>query len=157
MPHATFDQELKNEFAEIARSTGCELLDARFQGGVIKLILDHPEGVTLTHCQTVSRQVSAELDVRDWGSTKYTLEVSSPGLDRELLGPRDFARFTGNQVKITWHSDQGKRTDIGMLEKFISDNEHADGRAEIEIRLDSDVLHRIPLQSIHVARLVPEL
>ncbi len=157
MPHATFDEELKNEFAEIARSTGCELLGARFQGGVVKLIIDHPEGVTLTHCQTVSRQVSAELDVRDWGSSKYTLEVSSPGLDRELLGPRDFTRFTGNQVKITWHSDQGKRTDIGVLEKFISDDEQADGRAQIEIRLDSDALQGIPLQSIQVARLVPEL
>jgi ribosome maturation factor RimP len=157
MPDVTFDEDLKNELAEIARGSGCELLDARFQGGVVKLVLDHPDGVTLTHCQTVSKQASAQLDVRDWGSSKYTLEVSSPGLDRELFGPRDFARFTGSQVKVTWHSDQGKRTDVGMLEKFIPDNENAEGRAEIEIRLDSDALRRIPLQSIHVARLVPEL
>lgn len=150
------NEELMSEFSAIAKSTGCELLDARFKGGVLRLTLDHPEAVLLDHCQTVSKQVSALLDVADWGRGRYTLEVTSPGLDRELFGPEDYERFTGKEVKVTWRPPEGKRTDTGMLQRFIPADAESGG-AQIEISTGPDITHRIPLQTIDVARLVPEI
>ena len=155
MPQMELSEELMNDFQAIAESTGCELVDARFQGGVLKVTLDHPEGVVLAHCQSVSKQVSALLDVANWGTSRYTLEVTSPGLDRELSRARDFERFTGSQIRVTWRPVEGKRTDIGTLEGFIPASDDAAG-AHIEIRISPDQMHRIPVQSIDIARLVPE-
>jgi len=160
MPRMELSPELMSEFSAIAESTGCELLDARFAGGVLKITLDHPDGVLLDHCQGVSKQVSALLDVADWGSGRYTLEVTSPGLDRELFRPSDFERFTGSMVKVTWRPPEGKRTDIGTLERFISadsDPDNDSAAAQIVVSISPDLTHRIPLQSIDSARLVPEL
>ena len=157
MTRATLDEELRDELAAIAEGAGCELIDARYKGGLLKITLDQSEGVTLSHCQTVSKQISALLDVAEWGAGRYTLEVSSPGLDRELLRPRDFERFTGSRVKVTWRSGEGKRTDVGTLETLIRADDDTRGGAEIEVRIDPDRTCRIPLQSIDVARLVPEL
>jgi ribosome maturation factor RimP len=148
-------EELMNEFRAIAESAGCELVDARFGSGVLKITLDHPDGILLEHCQSVSKQVSAHLDVADWGTARYTLEVTSPGLDRELFRPRDFERFTGSRIKVTWRPPEGKRTDTGTLERFTSATDDPAG-AHIEIRVDPDQTRRIPLQSIDIARLVPE-
>jgi len=149
-------EELMNEFRAIAEGTGCELVDVRFQGGVLKITLDHPDGVILEHCQAVSRQVSAQLDVADFGSARYTLEVTSPGLDRQLFRPQDFERFTGSQVKVTWRPAEGKRTDTGTLENFLPAGD-SNAAAHIEVKVGPDETHRIPLQSIDIARLVPEL
>ena len=155
MPGMELSEELMNEFSAIAEGTDCELIDVRFKGGLLKLTLDRPDGILLKHCQTVAKQVSAQLDVADWGKDRYTLEVTSPGLDRELFKPRDYERFTGNQVKVTWRPAEGKRTDTGTLERFIpADNES--GGAQIEITIDPETTRRIPLQSIEIARLVPE-
>lgn len=153
-------EDLMSEFSAIAESAGCELVNARFQGGVLKLTLDHPDGVLLEHCKTVSKQVSAQLDVADWGKNRYTLEVTSPGLDRELFRPQDYERFVGKQIKVTWRPPEGKRTDVGILERFIPAGKSPDnesGGAQIEIILDPETRHRISLQSIDIARLVPEL
>lgn len=154
MAHGTLDEELMTELAEIAESIGCELVNARFRGGVLQLILDHSEGVTLAHCQTVSKQASAALDVADWGPGRYTLEVTSPGLDRELVRPKDFQRFAGSRIRITWLPPDGKRTIVGTLEAAPAPE--AGGGDEIEVRVSPQESHLIPLQSIQVARLEPE-
>src|SRR5688572_18720905 len=93
---AGLDAELVAELEQIAAAAGCQLENAEWKGGVLRLVLDRPEGgVGLTDCEQVSKQVSALLDVVDFGKNRYTLEVSSPGLDRQLYRPRDYARFTG--------------------------------------------------------------
>jgi ribosome maturation factor RimP len=112
--------------------------------------------VTLEHCQTVSKQVSAHLDVADWGGGRYTLEVSSPGLDRELFRPQDFARFTGSQVRVTWRPPEGKRTIVGTLESFVPATEDPGSPAAIVVAVAPDQIHHIPLSSIDAARLVPD-
>jgi ribosome maturation factor RimP len=155
MTHGTLDQELMTEIAQIAESVGCELVNARFRGGVLQLILDHSEGVTLEHCQAVSKQTSAMLDVADWGPGRYTLEVTSPGLDRELVRPEDFRRFARSRIRVTWLPSDGKRTIVGTLEAAPA--EDADGPGEIEVRVSPEESYIIPLQSIQVARLEPEL
>lgn len=69
--------------------------------GVLRIYIDSERGITLADCERVSRQVSALLDVEDPLRERYTLEVSSPGLDRPLVTERHFQRFIGHYVSIT--------------------------------------------------------
>lgn len=144
-------QDLHDELAALAADLGCELLEADFRGGVLRLVLDHPEGVTLEHCETVSRQASALLDVTDFGSGRYTLEVSSPGLDRKLYGTGDYQRFQGELVRVTWRSPEtGKRTVVGDLEAF-----EAEHGGSLQVKSEDGMKHQIPLGALVEARLEP--
>ena len=91
--------DFQPEIERIAEASGCELWHAEVKGGVLRLYLDKPEGVTLSDCEHVSKLVSAYLDVVDFGKSRYVLEVSSPGLDRHRgragLQPRDRAALPG--------------------------------------------------------------
>ena len=117
--------ELEPELERIAEASGCELVHAELKGGTLRLFLDKPEGatpggVTLSDCEHVSKQVSAWLDVVDFGKSRYVLEVSSPGLDRQLYRPRDYERFVGRKTRVTLE-DPGtgkRRTVVGRLESF---------------------------------------
>ena len=95
--------------SEIARrvgeSEGIEIVDVELVGGgrsrVLRIFIDRPAGVTHGDCETVSQQVGTILDVEDvvpGGS--YTLEVSSPGVERKLSRPEDFLRFLGKKARI---------------------------------------------------------
>ena len=117
--------ELEPELGRIAEAAGCELVHAELKGGTLRLFLDKPEGVTpggvtLSDCEHVSKQVSAWLDVVDFGKSRYVLEVSSPGLDRQLYRPRDYARFVGRKARVTLEDPEtGKRRTVsGRLESF---------------------------------------
>jgi ribosome maturation factor RimP len=114
---AQLSAEIEAELAEIAAAAGCELLHGEWKGGVLRLILDRPApaaetaaatgdathagGVSLGDCELVAKQASALLDVLDFGSGRYLLEVSSPGLDRQLYRPSDYRRFLGRLVRVT--------------------------------------------------------
>ena len=67
---------------------------------LVRVVIDSPEGVTINDCERVSRQLEALLDVEDPIPCSYTLEVSSPGLDRPLRSLEDFRRFTGRPVRV---------------------------------------------------------
>lgn len=123
MEASNVSEELRRELGEIAQANGCELAHVEFIGGTLRITLDHPESVTLDHCQSVSKESSAFLDVADFGPGRYTLEVTSPGLDRELFGPRDFERFTGRDVTVTWKTPEmkNKRTISGQLAAYHED------------------------------------
>ena len=127
---------------------GLELL-GRGRGMIVRLYIDQPGGVTLDDCQRVSRQVSGLLDVEDPIPGPYTLEVSSPGLDRPLFKEEHFRRFAGHEVRI--------RTDVPL-----------DGRRKFRGRLRGvragavllevdGVEVALPMERIEQARLVPEL
>src|SRR5215469_12785301 len=122
------------EIAEgVAASMGLELVEVEMRGGgkarMLRVTLDKPGGVTHEDCANVSRDVSTILDVEDavpGGS--YTLEVSSPGLDRKLQGPEDYRRFTGSRVKLmTREPVNGNRHFEGRLESF------AEGKLTLEM------------------------
>ncbi len=66
----------------------------------VRVIIDSPEGVSIRDCELVSRQLEALLDIEDPIPGSYTLEVSSPGLDRPLKSIKDFQRFTGKLARI---------------------------------------------------------
>ncbi|MCB1032409.1 MAG: ribosome maturation factor RimP [Acidobacteria bacterium] len=120
MASKELDPSLLAELGAIAEGEGCELVHAEFLGGTLRLVLDRPEGVTLQHCERVSKQASALLDVLDFGPKKYVLEVGSPGLDRPIYRPEDYRRFTGRLARITVrHLEDGSRsTLVGRLQGF---------------------------------------
>jgi ribosome maturation factor RimP len=153
-PRAVVDDDLERELAAVAASAGCELVHAEFKGGVLRLFIDRPEGVTLADCEAVSKQVSALLDVLDFGAGRYLLEVSSPGLDRQLYRARDYERFVGRKVRVTWFTGGGKRTVVGRLEAF---DPAGGGAATVAEEGAAAASHVIPLADVAVARLEIEI
>jgi len=147
--------ELLSEFEGVARSHGCELLQADFRAGALRIVLDREGGVRLDDCEGVSKEISALLDVEDFGHGRYTLEVSSPGLDRPLLRPADFARFVGRRARVRRKNPEtGRReTLIGRLAAFRSD-----GGGEIDLtELDSKRDVTVRLSDVEAAKLEIEL
>jgi ribosome maturation factor RimP len=94
------------EIAErVARSEGMEVVEVEVKGGgknqFVRISIDKPEGVSHADCELISQQVGTILDVEDVVPGHYTLEVSSPGIERKLLKPADYERFRRRKAKIT--------------------------------------------------------
>lgn len=147
----------REELARLVEPTiermGYELTDLEMKiggrDGAVRLFIDRPGGVGLADCETVSRQVSALLDVEDPVPGHYVLEVSSPGLDRKLTKPAHFRRFIGDDVRVRMRFPvAGRRKFRG---KLLAANEET-----IEVEVDGE-LHRLPMATIDIARLVPAL
>jgi ribosome maturation factor RimP len=118
------------EIAErVAGSSGLEVVEVEFRGGnarMLRVFLDKPSaagadllaGVTHEDCANFSREFGTILDVEDAVSGgPYTLEVSSPGLDRKLTKESDFARYVGSRIKL-------------MTKQPVNNNQHFEGRLE---------------------------
>ena len=105
----------------VAESEGMEIVEVEVKGGgdnrFVRISIDKPEGVTHGDCELVSQQVGTILDVEDVvPGGRYTLEVSSPGIERKLVKLQDYERFQGKKAKIVLKEpiDQ-KRTFEGAL------------------------------------------
>jgi len=90
----------------VAEAEGLEVVEVEVKGGgghrLVRISIDKPAGVTHGDCELVSQQVGTILDVEDVvPGGRYTLEVSSPGIERKLLKPRDYERFRGRKVRAT--------------------------------------------------------
>ncbi len=131
---------------------GYELVGVEYHGGrraVLRLYIDREGGVSVEDCQRVSRQVSGLLDVEDPIPGPYTLEVSSPGLDRPLFREADFQRFAGREVRIRTDVPlEGRRNFRGVLRGLRG--------GEVLVEVDGAEL-ALPVERIEQARLVPEL
>ena len=109
------------EIAETAASDeSVELVQVEIVGTprkpTVRIFIDKPEGVTIEDCSNVSRRVSAVLDVDDFIPSAYMLEVSSPGLERELYSLKDFEKFAGNLAKVkTTHPINGQKNFRGRI------------------------------------------
>ncbi|MBD21481.1 MAG: ribosome maturation factor RimP [Rhodospirillaceae bacterium] len=89
---------------------------------VLRIFIDNEDTVNLTDCEKVSRQISALLDVEDPISGEYTLEVSSPGLERPLFKLDQFAQYIGDEVKIKLRDPlEGRRKFTGVIECVSED------------------------------------
>src|SRR5690348_7315317 len=127
---------------------GYELVELEFPPQLLRIYIDREGGVTVDDCEAVSRQVSAVLDVEDPIPGAYTLEVSSPGLDRPLRKEADFVRFAGEQVKLELALPKdGRRRYTGTLKGCKA--------GEVTVEVDG-VEHTLPLADIGKARLVPK-
>lgn len=134
-------------------SLGYELVGVEYRsgghgGGLLRVYIDSEQGISVDDCQTVSYQVSGILDVNDPIPGHYTLEVSSPGMDRLLFRPDDYRRFAGSLVKLrlAWPVD-GRRKFKGRLQGLDDGN--------VLLELDGEQVS-LPLDQVEQARLVPE-
>jgi ribosome maturation factor RimP len=176
-----FAVERVREIAErVAASSGLEVVEVEMRGGgkarTLRIVIDKPAagaidrsgaidtaaGVTHEDCANLSREVGTILDVEDavpGGS--YTLEVSSPGLDRKLSRPADFERFAGSRVKLTTRNPvNGNRHFEGRLEGFESGRIRLDvsgARKKFRPSDSSSQKLDIELANVEKANLVPEI
>jgi len=177
------DVERVREIAErVAASSGLEVVEIEFLGGgkarMLRVFLDKAaagtvaqndplagltEGVTHEDCANFSREFGTILDVEDVMPGSYTLEVSSPGLDRKLIKAADFVRFTGSRMKLTTRQPVGNNRNFeGRLESF------KDGRLTLDLSVASHKSRKkmgaaagekieIEFANVEKANLVPEI
>jgi ribosome maturation factor RimP len=135
----------------VTESEGMELVEVEVKGGgnqrLVRIWIDKPAGITHGDCELVSQQVGTILDVEDVvPGGRYTLEVSSPGVERKLLKPADYLRFQGKKVKVTLRENiEGRRHWEGTLAGF------SEGAAAIEVQPGKTF--RFPLDQIEKANL----
>ena len=158
--------EIASLLAPTVESLGLELLGAEYLpspgGAVLRLYIDVPadgmpaEGgaaedarvVGIDDCEAVSREVSAQLDVADPISGNYTLEVSSPGIDRPLFTPAQFQRFLGQTAKVGLKLPQdGRRRLQGRIARVEGDT--------VAFEVDGQPI-TVAFDNIDKARLVPD-
>ncbi len=146
------NEKLTELLSPCVEALGYELVGVEYHpnsvNALLRVYIDKEGGIELDDCVAVNQQVSGILDVEDPISSKYTLEISSPGLDRPLFNLSDFERFIGSQVKIRLSRPiERQRNFKGQI---IAVNEHlitveeADGK---QTELDFNF--------IEVARLIP--
>jgi ribosome maturation factor RimP len=169
------DVERVREIADrVAASSGLEVVEVEILGGgkarMLRVFLDKPaagaeplSGVTHGDCANFSREFGTILDVEEVMPGSYTLEVSSPGLDRRLIKPADFSRFTGSRLKLTTRQPvDNNRHFEGRLESFTN------GRLTLDLSVASHKSRKkmgpaagekieIDFANVEKANLVPEL
>ena len=154
--------EISRLIAPTVESLGLELVGIEYLpasgSAVLRVYIDLPDDGTerhvgIEHCESVSREISALLDVEDPISVNYTLEVSSPGVDRPLFAAAHFARFVGEQVKVTLKMPQdGRRRLQGRILKVEEETVH------VEVEGVGGVTQEIAfgMGNVEKARLVPD-
>jgi ribosome maturation factor RimP len=153
-------ERIRELAATIARAYGLELFDVTYgrESGrnVLRVVLDRPgpsataeDSVSLEQCARVSEELSAALDVDDVVPAEYTLEVSSPGLDRPLRSRDDYQRFAGRLAKIVTSEPVARQTpSAGHLRGMDGD--------DVLFEAIGGKLQRLPLRLIRRARLEVE-
>lgn len=141
-------EEIERLIEPLLAESFLELVEVQFRqepvGWVLRVIIYKQGGTSVDDCAKVSRQLSHLLDVEDLIPQKYSLEVSSPGLDRPLTTERDFLRNRGEKVKLTLETDGGYLTQIGVIQDVRE--------GMLELKSDAGILS-YPLSSISKARL----
>ena len=148
--------QLRELLAPVVAGLGYQLWELEFLprsgGGLLRLYIDvpgdSPSGITLDDCERVSRVVSDTLDAADPIPGHYTLEVSSPGLDRVLRTREHFERFSGERVRLEMMQPiEGRKRFAGRLLGV--------GERDITLELESGRIS-LPIDDIHRARLAPD-
>lgn len=121
---------------------------ARPGGGLLRLYIDSPDGISVDDCERVSRAVSEKLDAADPIASEYTLEVSSPGMDRVLRTQSHFERFAGERVKLEMSEPvNGRKRFAGRLTAVSG--------GEVTLEVDGAAV-QLPIAGIHKARVAPD-
>lgn len=145
--------EIINEIiGPLVRDLGFELVEIQLRrektGLVLRVIIYKKEGISLADCTLVSREVGYLLEVDDPIGSAYSLEVSSPGLDRPMVTARDFERNKGRKIKVVFDDMDEKKTVVGIVQT-VED--------ELFVYVDTGKNNfKIDLASINNARLVIE-
>ncbi len=139
-------------FEPVVEGLGYDLIEIEHfpnpKHGVLRLYIDKEGGINVDDCSTVSRQISALIDVEDPVNGKFNLEVSSPGSDRPLRRLKDFQRFVGSLVKLkSVMPMDGQRNFKGRLLEATEES--------LVIETDAEEI-TLPMSAIEKARIVPE-
>jgi ribosome maturation factor RimP len=143
-------ERVRRLIEETVQSQGYELVEAELKGGgknsILRIFIDKPSGISHRDCELVSEQVGTVLDVEDLIPSSYTLEVSSPGLDRKLVKESDYTRFDGKLARV--------QTRIPLNQQKVFRG-RLNGVHDGKVRLESPKgdLMEIPLDVIQEARL----
>ena len=135
----------------VAQPEGLEVIEVEVKGGgahrFVRISIDKPAGVSHGDCELVAQQVGTILDVEDVvPGGRYTLEVSSPGVERKLLKPEDYQRFQGRKAKITLREPRdGRRHWEGALAGLEN--------GSIALETQPGTIMRFPFEQIHKANL----
>ncbi len=161
-----FELERVREIVErVAASSGLEVVELELRGmgkaQMLRIFIDKPQGVTHEDCAGLSREVGTILEVEDAAPPgSYVLEVSSPGLDRKLVRPADYERFTGSRIKLAMRQPvNGNRFLEGRLESFHDGKlvlELGGARKKSRAAQEESKKLEISLAEVEKANLVPE-
>jgi len=136
-------EQLEQLIAPIAASLNCELwgLEYLTQGRytTLRIFIDADNGVSLDDCEKVSRQISSVMDVEDPIEGEYTLEVSSPGMDRPLYKTAHYARYVGETINVRLRvARDGRRRFKGVITKVENDDVFLNvDNQEIQLAVDA--------------------
>jgi ribosome maturation factor RimP len=149
------DLETIRKMAErVAVSEGLVLVDLEVKGSranqVLRVFIDKTGGVTHADCQLVSEQLSAMLDVEDLIPGHYVLEVSSPGLDRELRREYEYAHFAGRRARISLRDPVG-------TQRFFEGRLAGIEAGRVKLDLGEQGISEFELSNIAKAKLIVEL
>lgn len=144
-------EQLQALLAPVVEALGyvCWGIEFLSQGrhSLLRVYIDHPNGILVDDCEKVSRQLSGVLDVEDPISADYTLEVSSPGMDRPLFTLDQFEAHVGEQVKVKLrYPFEGRRNFQGLL-RGVEDQ-------EVVVQIDGHE-YLLPIDVIDKANIVP--
>lgn len=150
---SNFEQKLTEMLRPSVEMTGVELLGVEFisagNNSVLRLYIDHENGIDVDNCADVSRQVSAILDVEDPISSEYNLEVSSPGVDKPLFEKAHYLAVVGETIEVKLGMPQnGRRKFKGLLEAVEGDT--------LVVVVDGED-YELPLGNVDKANLVAKL
>jgi ribosome maturation factor RimP len=149
-------EKVRQLAAPLAAQEGMELVDVEFGGGggrqILRIYIDRQQGgVSLEDCTSISRALSAALDVEEPLQGSYDLEVSSPGLDRPLRTPEHFEKFKGSKVRVKTFGPlaecENRKTFVGIL------NGYTDGKVVVDV--DGKVFH-VPHSQVSKAHVEPQ-
>jgi ribosome maturation factor RimP len=148
-------ETLRDVAERVTSSRGFELVDVEVKrapgGQLVRLFVDKPGGIGLDDLQTVSEEVSAILDVEDPIDSAYTLEVSSPGLDRPLKGEADYRRYQGRLARLSSYEPlEGRRHWTGRIVSVDS------GVVSLSLENEGGAVTQIPIDKIAHGRLEVE-
>lgn len=148
---STREDKLQALLVPVVEALGCELWGLEFisagRHNTLRLYIDKADGVVLEDCERVSRQVSSVLDVEDPIRSEYTLEVSSPGMDRPLYTLDQFSQFAGEDVSVRLRIPyEGRRKYKGHLKGVEGDD---------IVMIVEDHEYLFPIESIDKANVVP--
>src|SRR5579863_5609791 len=149
MPSA-ISSKIEEIAQRVAQSEGIEVVEVEVKGGgknqFVRISIDKPAGVSHADCEMISHDVGTILDVEDVVPGHYTLEVSSPGVERKLLKPNDYIRFQGKKAKI-------------VLRQPLDNQRHWEGKlagledSTVSLEVGADRVLRFPLSQVERANL----
>ena len=137
-------------FAPVVQGLGFSLWGVALRSSqhhaLVKIFIDHKDGITVDNCSEVSHQISGILDVEDPISVAYTLEVSSPGVERPLMKREHFEMYLGREIKVrlSW-AVQERKNFLGTLSKLSEE--------EVTMEVDGELVE-FPLNAVKRANLI---